>query len=169
MWRPAVLSLAILLIVSLIFFLLYYVLIGRDWPLHHHGSFGASRKEPDATVLISTLVLVYTFFGAAYGFLIPLVLGKENIRLRWNLIKKGDLALIRFWALLLIILAIVWDLFRIANSLGDLYATTMGHFPPSEVYDSVAEFMIYLSANAAVLAFVLIIVSLPSDPDRPRR
>ena len=64
---PVALALSAFVIGSLLF-----LFLGGDWWPRPYGFFESTGKEdPDATVLISTLILVYTFFVAAYGALVP--------------------------------------------------------------------------------------------------
>ena len=81
----------------------------------------------DATALIGTLVLVYTFFIAAYGALIPPI--TELPDGGWH-----DLALVA------LLLAVELDLYRVINSVGDLYRTTMGSLSDDRIHDAAAEF-----------------------------
>lgn len=115
------------------------------------GVGGEPGAEPDATTLISTLVVIYTFFAAAYGTLAASLIGKEG-RTFW-----------RAWALIYIFLALILDLGRVWNSIGDLYATTMRHLPAAKVYDAADEFTRYLIVNAIVLLFALAVTFLPDE------
>jgi hypothetical protein len=141
-----------------------FVIFGSDWWPDTYGYFGGPPKRPDATVLISTLVLVYTFFVAAYGALAPLVVGKGN-PFRWDLIKKFGVTFCRVSVLGLIAAAVVLDLVRIANSIGDLYTTTMRQLPPPKVHDAADEFVRYLIINATILVFALIIAFWPEGSE----
>jgi hypothetical protein len=86
-------------------------------------------------------------FVAAYGTLLPVVVAKE--RHDWERL-----------ALVLMVLAIGLDLYRIANSLGDLYTTTMGQLTPGQIHDTSYEFIhYYFSINVAVIAVALFVVS----------
>jgi hypothetical protein len=162
---PAVLLLGAFVIGSVLF-----LFLGGDWWPRPYGFFeGTGKENPDATVLISTLIVVYTFFVAAYGVLAPLVAGEGNPFQR-DLIKKPGVAFCRVSALGLIALAAGLDLARIANSIGDLYTTTMRALPPLKVVDAAAEFVRYLIVNAIILLFALIIGFWPDgSPDDPRR
>jgi hypothetical protein len=128
-----------------------YLFVASAFPPHlrRFAGVGGSDAEPDATTLISTLVVIYTLFAAAYGTLAPVLIGKEG-RTFW-----------RAWALICIFLALILDLARVWNSIGDLYATTMRHLPPGKVYDAAAEFTRYLIVNAIVLLFALAVTFLP--------
>src|SRR5215831_5568719 len=66
-------------------------------------------------------VVLYTVFVAAYGTLLPIVVTKERDAWEWL-------------ALGLMVFAIGLDLYRIANSLGDLYTTTMRHLTPGQIH-----------------------------------
>ncbi len=130
-----------------------YLLAASAFPPHlrRFSGVGGSDAEPDATTLISTLVVIYTFFAAAYGTLAPVLIGKKR-RTFW-----------RAWALIYIFLAMILDLIRVWNSIGDLYATTMRHLPPTKVYDAADEFTRYLIVNAIVLLFALAVAFLPTE------
>lgn len=140
-----------------------FLIFDRSWWPRPYGFFEGIGKGPDATTLISTLVVVYTFFIAAYGALTPLVVGKRK-SLTWKLIKEGGVASFRVSVLGLMALAVGLDLFRIGNSVGDLYATTMRYLRPSKVFDAASEFTSYLILNSAVLLFALIVACLPERP-----
>lgn len=146
-------------VVLLIASLLFLFGGGHLWP-HPYGSFTKSGQDPDATTLISTLVVVYTFFIAAYGALTPMVVGTGKDALTSRQASKG-MVYLGVSALVLMGLAVVLDLVRIGNSTGDLYSTTMRHLPPNKISDAAGEFTRYLIANAAVLLFALIIACLP--------
>jgi isoprenylcysteine carboxyl methyltransferase (ICMT) family protein YpbQ len=103
--------------------------------------------QPDATVFISTLILIYTVFMAVYGALLPIVIAKKREAWEWL-------------ALALMLVAILLNLYRIVNSLGDLYTTTMGQLTPGEIHDASYEFIhYYFSINVAVIAVALFVVS----------
>lgn len=116
-------------------------LLGGEWWPTRYSAFG-SADQPDATVMISTLVLVYTVFIAAYGSLTPMVV---EIQDPWW----------RSTILTLISSAVVLDLFRILNSTADLYRTTMRHLDPAKIHDAEAEFSRYFIANALVVGIAL--------------
>jgi isoprenylcysteine carboxyl methyltransferase (ICMT) family protein YpbQ len=120
--------------------------------------------QPDASVFVSTLILLYTVFVAAYGTLLPIVVTKERDAWEWL-------------ALGLMVFAIGLDLYRIANSLGDLYTTTMRHLTPGQIHDTSYEFIhYYFSINVVVIAIALFVVSRRNrtadggqlDSDRPQ-
>ena len=98
----------------------------------------AASAGQDATALIGTLVLVYTFFVAAYGALIPLITALPG---GW----RHDLALV------LLLLAVELDLYRVINSMGDLYRTTMGNLSDNKIHDAAAEFGRYFVLNVVIL------------------
>jgi isoprenylcysteine carboxyl methyltransferase (ICMT) family protein YpbQ len=103
--------------------------------------------QPDATVFISTLILIYTVFMAVYGALLPIVIAKK--REAWERL-----------ALALMLAAILLNLYRIVNSLGDLYTTTMGQLSPGKIHDASYEFIHnYFSINVVVTAVALFVVS----------
>jgi len=88
-------------------------------------------------------------FVAAYGTLLPIVVAKE--RHSWEWLALG-----------LMVGAIGLNLYRIANSLGDLYTTTMGQLTPGRIHDTSYEFIrYYFSINVVVIAVALLAVSRP--------
>jgi hypothetical protein len=115
----------------------------------HTRYFSRLGSDPDATTLISTLLVIYTFFAAAYGALAPSLVGRK------------DRVCLRAAALIYMFLALLLDLVRVWNSMGDLYATTMRHLSPAKVHDAAAEFTRYLIVNAFVLLFVLAVAFWP--------
>jgi hypothetical protein len=144
-------AVAVVVIIGVIFGVSLYLFGGGALPPHAHR-FSRVGRGPDATTLISTLVVIYTFFAAAYGALVPSLIG-----------KKGRAALV---ALVFIFLAVLLDLARVWNSTGDLYATTMRNLPAVKVYDATSEFTRYLIVNACVLLFVLVVAFLPAERSR---
>jgi hypothetical protein len=137
-----------------------YVFLGGVLPPHPRRIVRVHRG-PDATTLISTLVVIYTFFAAAYGALAPSLVGKDRRSPTFLPTGKEDRAFWRGVALVYILLAVILDLARVWNSLGDLYATTMRELPPVKIYDAVTEFTRYLILNAVVLLLVLVIAFWP--------
>jgi hypothetical protein len=112
----------------------------------NEGAALTKGDQPDASVFISTLILLYTAFVAAYGTLLSILVAKE--RHAWELVAS-----------VLMVLAIGLDLYRIANSLGDLYTTTMGQLTPGKIHDTSYEFIrYYFSINVAVIAVALSVV-----------
>ncbi len=110
-----------------------------------------SKVGPDATVFISTLILIYTVFIAVYGALLPLVLTKR--RGTW----KGII-------LALFLVAVAVNLWRIQNSLGDLYATTTKRLTLNEIYDAGYEFVHnYFYSNVVIIGIALLFVGLQPD------
>ena len=70
----------------------------------------------------------------------------------------------------LMLAAILLNLYRIVNSLGDLYTTTMGQLSPGKIHDASYEFIHdYFSINVVVVAVALFVVSHRSRAaeDRP--
>ncbi len=144
-WRP--LGSVALLVGAAI---LYLYFGNKSW--HSHAAAGAG-SGPDATALISTLIVIYTFFIAAYGALAPSFIGTRRFG-SWQLA-----------ALLLMLGAVGLDLGRVWNSIGDMYATTMRNLPPNKVDDAAAEFKRYLLINVVVLIFALAVVCGTRVPD----
>ena len=116
-------------------------------PSHSGSTVPTNVNNPDATVFISTLILIYTVFIAVYGAVIPLILARAN-RDVWK------------WLILtLIAIAFVEDLRRIQNSLGDLYATTLKQLTIGKVQDANSEFIhIYFYGNVVVIVIALLVV-----------
>lgn len=114
------------------------------------GSEGAALTkgtQPDASVFISTLILIYTVFMAVYGALLPTLIAKKREAWEWL-------------ALVLIVLTIGLNLYRIVNSLGDLYTTTMGRLSVGKIHDASYEFIhYYFAINVVVIAVALWAVS----------
>jgi hypothetical protein len=105
----------------------------------------AMQGDIDATVLLSTIVAMYTFFLAAYG-----ALASELVKKR---LETWTLA-----ALLFILGAVLLDLSRLWSATGDLLATTLREMTKEGVDDAAAEFQRYLATNALVLIFALLVI-----------
>jgi hypothetical protein len=99
-----------------------------------------------------------------YGALLPIVIAKKREAWEWL-------------ALTLMLAAILLNLYRIVNSLGDLYTTTMGQLTPGKIHDASYEFIhYYFSINILVIAVALFVVSRRGrateggqlDADRPQ-
>lgn len=136
--RQVTVAIAIIVIALLI-----DVLVSRS----SEGAALTKGKQPDATVFISTLILIYTVFMTVYGALLPIVVAKKREAWEWL-------------ALTLMLAAILLNLYRIVNSLGDLYTTTMGQLTPGKIHDASYEFIhYYFSINIVVIAVALFVVS----------
>jgi hypothetical protein len=135
-----------------------FIFLGRKqwWPPYYPevGKAAPGKEMPDATVLISTLILVYTFFVAAYGALTPSIVGSRANQ-PWRLA-----------ALLLVFGTVGLDLWRVWNSTGDLYSTTMRQLHPDQVQDAVAEFARYFLVNVLVIVFALVVASWARSPEK---
>jgi hypothetical protein len=145
-------AIAVITVICVIVGAALYMFAGGALPPHSHKySEVLSGRDagPDATTLISTLVVIYTFFAAAYGTLAPSLFE-----------KKGAASKV---ALLFMLLAVVLDVGRVWNSTGDLYATTMRQLSTDKVYDAVNEFTRYLIANACVLILALGVAFWPAE------
>jgi len=132
---------ALCIIVSL---LLIYICTPwwRPVPLDKVGN------EPDAAVLISTYILIYTFFIAAFGGIVPALVEDGTVG-RWQLV-----------ALAFMFPVVGLDLYRVLNSAGDLYVTTMRSLVPSAILDASFEFGIYFLVNVVVVLLALVIILL---------
>ena len=119
--RPVLITLTIIIIALLI-----DVVVSRG----HKGAALTKGTQPDASVFISTLILLYTVFMAVYGTLLPIVIARKLGA--WE--KR---------ALTLMGSAVLLNLYRIGNSLGDLYTTTMGRLTPGQIHDASYEFIYY--------------------------
>jgi hypothetical protein len=141
-WVPALLGITAALVILALLGIIE-VFLPR-----HGGSTGSTKGgNPDASVFISTLILIYTVFIAVYGALIPLVLTRAT-RDIWKWLAVG-----------LIGTAFIFDLYRIQNSLGDLYATTLRRLTISKINDANSEFIhFYFYGNVVVIAIVLWVV-----------
>ena len=103
--------------------------------------------QPDASVFISTLILIYTVFLAVYGALLQMFISRERGALEWL-------------AIVLMLLAILLNLWRIQNSLGDLYTTTMLQLTPDKIHDASYEFIhYYFVINVVVIVIALGVIS----------
>ena len=143
--RQVIIAVAIILIALLI-----DVVVSRN----SEGAALAKGTQPDATVFISTLILIYTVFMAAYGALLPIVVAKKREAWEWLLLA-------------LMLAAILLNLYRIVNSLGDLYTTTMGQLSPGKIHDASYEFIhYYFSINVVVIAVALFVASPESRRGR---
>jgi hypothetical protein len=120
------------------------------WVIVSRGAEGAALPEgtqPDASVFISTLILSYTVFMAVYGALLPMFVARERGAWEWL-------------AIVLMVLAILLNLWRIQNSLGDLYTTTMRQLTPDKIHDASYEFMhYYFVSNVVVIVIALGVIS----------
>jgi hypothetical protein len=132
-------------IIILVAGFLIYVIASRG----AKGAVLTKGTQPDASVFISTLILIYTVFLAVYGALLPMLISKEH--------ERGA----REWlAIVLIALAIILNFVRIQNSLGDLYTTTMLQLTPDKIRDASYEFMhYYFIINVVVIAIALGVIS----------
>ena len=120
-------SSAVLITLTIIIIaLLIDVVVSRG----HKGAALTKGTQPDASVFISTLILLYTVFMAVYGTLLPIVIARKLGA--WE--KR---------ALTLMGSAVLLNLYRIGNSLGDLYTTTMGRLTPGQIHDASYEFIYY--------------------------
>lgn len=144
-----------LLFVGLVYAVTAYVL----YELKHNWATPAPMPEliapkpgeaenPDASVMISTFIIIYTSFVAAYAALTT------------ELIKGSRVGSLWLAALLLILGAVGVDLWRIWNSSGDLLATTMRMLIPTGAEDAEIDFKGYLIVNVAVLLFTLFVICL---------
>jgi hypothetical protein len=134
--------------------------------IHYPQSIANVGQKPDATTLISTLVVIYTFFVAAFGTLAPFLIDKDRRTTLLNPTGRPNRAFLQVVALLYIVGAISLDVYRIWNSTGDLYATTMRDLPAGKIYDAAAEFTRYLIVNAIVLVFALAVAFWPERRQR---
>src|SRR5690349_11477607 len=103
---------------------------------------------PDATVYISTLIVVYAALITVQGLLLPIVL-EHKIHDRWKLVACAASGL-----------AIAADLWRIHNSLHDLYSTTIRALDLDHTYDAGYEFRWYFYANLVAILVALIALVL---------
>ena len=143
-WVPVLLGIAAALVILAVLGIIE-VFLPR-----HGGSLGSAKGgNPDATVFISTLILIYTVFIAVYGALIPLILARPNRdTLKWL-------------AIALIAIAVISDLIRIQNSLGDLYTTTLRGLTLPKINDANSEFIhFYFYGNVVVIAIALCVVCM---------
>jgi hypothetical protein len=84
---------------------------------------------------------------AVYGALLPLFIARERGAWEWL-------------AIVLMVLAILLNLWRIQNSLGDLYTTTIRQLTPDKIRDASYEFMhYYFVSNVVVIVIALGVIS----------
>lgn len=117
----------------------YNLLNGKSTP-------PAGGARPDATVLISTLIAIDIALITVYGVLLPLL----------NTRTRDERGAWEWAAIVLMVWAVLVDLWRIENSVGDLYATTIGQLTLAKTYDAEYEFLhYYFFSNVAVLMVAL--------------
>jgi hypothetical protein len=143
-WRRAILPVAILVALATAFIVDLELSYHKDHPDRELGA------GPDATTFISTLVALYAVFLSVYGVLLPLLLDREQRQDRWQRL-----------AFVLIVLAVIADLYRIENSLGDLYQTTGRHLSSGRVDDAGYEFThVWFVVNLAAILGAVIALAL---------
>ena len=141
---------------------LFAVFSSHLWPWHYQ-SFSKVGNGPDATTLISTLIVIYTFFVAAYGALAAPLIDKGA--LTWRSVSKSGRTRLRAAALWSMIVGVGLDLIRVFNSTGDLYTTTMRHLDAAKIHDAADEFMRYFAVNVVILVLALVITCWPEPPE----
>jgi hypothetical protein len=107
--------------------------------------------NPDASVMISTFIIIYTSFIAAYAALTAAL----TTELRGSQLRTWRLA-----SLILMLGAVGLDLWRILNSTGDLLSTTVLKLTPGQAEDAARDFIRYLWVNMGVLVLALLAVCL---------
>lgn len=129
--------------VLVVVFLIAEVLIGTAGE-----TAGPKEGYPDATAFISALILTYTVFIAIYGALLPLILAT----------RRGDWKLL---SVVLIVTAVGVNLWRVQNSIGDLYQTTLRKLDADRIHDASYEFVnYYFYSNALIMGILLSVVGL---------
>ena len=89
---------------------------------------------------------------AVYGALLPLFIARERGAWEWL-------------AIVLMVLAILLNLWRIQNSLGNMYTTTMLQLTPDKIRDARYEFMhYYFVSNVVVIVIALGVISRKHSP-----
>lgn len=130
---------------------LLLVLLAIDVAFSGGGHISTAKGNgPDATVFISTLIVIYTVFISVHGALLAQVTDAKRTRGPWE------------WLILvLMLLAVGVNLWRIQNSLGDLYATTLLRLPADKVDDAGYEFVhYYFYSNVVVIGLALVVLSV---------
>jgi hypothetical protein len=114
----------------------------------------ATGDSPDATIFISTLIVLYTVFLTVYGAVLPQLTDRKKGRDRW------------IWLMVGVTLgAVAFDLYRVENSLGDLYAATNHTFTSAKFDDAGYEFVHYwFLGNVLVIVILLITLAWPRRP-----
>ena len=133
----------------------YNLLNGKNTP-------PAGGVRPDATVLISTLIAIDIALITVFGVLLPLL----------NARTRDERGAWEWAAIVLMAGAVLVDLWRIENSVGDLYATTIGQLTLAKTYDAEYEFLhYYFFSNVAVLLVALWAITRrrPQSPNDRRR
>jgi uncharacterized membrane protein YqjE len=101
-------------------------------------------------VFVSTLILIYTVFVTVLGTLLAQAADPKK--------SRGFLERL---TLVLMFLAVAVNLWRIQNSVGDLYETTLRRLPADRVDDVAYEFLhYYFPSNVVVIGIALIVLSL---------
>jgi hypothetical protein len=131
-------------------FVLLLVLLAVDIAFSKGGHTARPQGDgPDATVFISTLILIYTAFIATHAALLAQVTDAKRARGPWERLILG-----------LMLLAVLVNLWRIQNSVGDLYATTLRRLPSDKVDDAGYEFLhFYFYGNVLVIGLALVVLS----------
>ena len=126
--------------------------ISKGWK-----SSAGTDNPPNATTFISTLIVIYTVFLTVYGAILPQLVDTER--------KRGHPW---YWFMaLLTLVAVGVDLYRIINSLDDLYRTTNLALTPDKIDDASYEFSRYwFLLNVVVLILLLFTLSIQRRDDR---
>ncbi len=145
--RPAVFWAVVATIVAVAVIEIYkYVWINR----------APEKVSPDASVLLSTFITVYGVFITAFGVLTGFV------------IDMSERATLRLFALILLVEATLFDLYRIFNTTNDLYTNVIGKLTVFDLHDDVHDFIGYFALNAAVTVPILVIAAMGADLRRKR-
>jgi hypothetical protein len=152
--KPGYVGIAVFIVLEIVAALILIYILTPWW---RPAFIEKAGSDPDATALISTFILIYTFFIAALGGIVP------------ALVNDGVTSLWQFASLAFIFPVVGLDLYRVLNSAGDLYVTSMQSLPPKAIFDASFEFGIYFLVNVVVVLFGLFIVFLVHRLGDPAR
>lgn len=114
----------------------------------------------DPTIFISTLILIYTVFISVYGLLLPTLtreLHSESERSGRK--SESSRRPWRWLAQVLIVIAVFVDLWRMENSLNDLYDATIKCLTTGGLADAHVEFIaVWFPANVVVILLTFIVL-----------
>jgi hypothetical protein len=126
-----------------------------DWLVSHNRDSSTTGHNRDATAFISILIVIYTVFLTVYGTILPQLVDPKQARGQWI-----------WFMIVLTVLAVGVDLWRVQNSLGDLFKTTNRTLTPGQLDDASFEFVRYwFYGNVVVIG--LLLITLAWRPHRP--
>ena len=127
----------------------------RGWSLHHNSS-SQETIAPDASTLISMFITLYALFLGGFAGLAGFVVKETSPRfLSWTI-----------FAVELLIGATLVDLWRILDSMRDLYTSGIQGLSAYSVRDDIDGFTWFFFMNALVVAFAIVTACLRSRSPR---